>query len=233
MSVSQYAANASPTALSLNNETFLSSPNAAGAYVLIVDKNAMAAGDVLEIRGYKMAATGLTSRVVWVQTFYGAQATDDKMFASADKVIYNDLTDTNAVRFSLTQTAGTGRAYPWTVLEVAGFIQGDADKVWTSAARTLTETIQLKKNTAFSNFVFPMYGTGTRTPKTGLTVTTRVRIDSAAFASTTNTASEVATTGYYSINFEAADLNGNAIFFEASAAGCEPTAILIITQPNS
>jgi len=100
----------------VTTEHFLSSPNEAGKFQLEVDKTNMAAGDVVELRAYKMVLTGGTSRVVYIQTYYGAQPTDDLI--SLSPVIPNDLAEANAVRFSLTQTFGTGRAFPWKVLKV-------------------------------------------------------------------------------------------------------------------
>lgn len=97
------------------SEDFLSSPNVQGKFQLYLDMNAMQANDVLELRVYKMVLTGGTSRVVAVMTYYGVQPTDAKIAIS--DWIANELTDTNAVRFSLNQTFGTGRAYPWAVLK--------------------------------------------------------------------------------------------------------------------
>jgi len=95
-------------------ENFLSSPNAQGKFLLHVDLSNMAALDYTEIRRYKMALSGGTSRVIDVQTFQGAQPTDLLIFESDE--VWNSFTDTNAVRFSLKQTLGTARAYSWSVL---------------------------------------------------------------------------------------------------------------------
>ena len=99
----------------VTTEHFLSSPNAVGTYTLHVDTVNLAAGDVLELRVYQMVLTGGTSRVAYLMTWYGAQPTDDLIKVSVP--IGNDLTDTNALRFSLKQTFGTGRAFPWKVLQ--------------------------------------------------------------------------------------------------------------------
>jgi hypothetical protein len=47
--------------------------------------------------------------------FSGAQDADDLIAVSMP--ISNDITDANALRFSLKQTFGTGRAFPWKVLK--------------------------------------------------------------------------------------------------------------------
>ena len=101
----------------ISTEHFLTSPNVAGTFTLHVDTNAMAAGDVLELRIYQMVLTGGTQRVAYFQQYIGAQNADDLIKISVP--ISNELTDTNALRFSLKQTAGTGRAFPWKVLKYA------------------------------------------------------------------------------------------------------------------
>ena len=101
----------------IGTEHFLSSPNLAGVFTLHVDLVNMAAGDVLELRAYQMVLTSGTQRVVYYHAWYGAQPTDDLIAVSLP--IANELTDANALRFSLKQTFGTGRNYPWKVLKYA------------------------------------------------------------------------------------------------------------------
>lgn len=98
-------------------EDFLTSPNVAGTFTLHVDTVNMAAGDVIELRVYQMVLTGGTQRVAYVARYEGAQPTDDLIKISVP--ISNELTDTNALRFSLKQTAGTSRNFPWKVLKYA------------------------------------------------------------------------------------------------------------------
>lgn len=97
----------------VTTEHFLSSPNAVGTYVLTVDLSNMATLDVLELRVYKMTLTGGTTRVEYIETFGGAQPADALIFSFVP--VGNVLTDTNALRFSLKQTFGTGRNFAWTV----------------------------------------------------------------------------------------------------------------------
>lgn len=108
-------ADGSQTATGGGTEDFLSSPNVQGKFTLVVDLNAMQAGDVTELRVYKMTRASGTSRRVYAQQFQNAQPADALVVMLPE--VWNDLTDTNAVRFSLTQTFGTGRAYPWAVLK--------------------------------------------------------------------------------------------------------------------
>lgn len=98
----------------VTTEHFLTSPNVAGTFTLHVDTNAMAAGDVVELRIYQMVLTGGTTRVAYFAQFADAQPADDLIKVSVP--ISNELTDTNALRFSLKQTAGTSRSFPWKVL---------------------------------------------------------------------------------------------------------------------
>lgn len=112
MAVTAYASGTQSA--TVTTEHFLSSPNVAGVYTLHVDMNAMVAGDTVEFRVYQMVLTAGTQRPVEVWTFFGAQPTDAKIFVS--NPIANELTDTNALRFSLKQTTGTSRSFPWKVL---------------------------------------------------------------------------------------------------------------------
>ena len=100
----------------VTTEHFLSNVNVAGKFQLNVDTVNMAAGDVVELRIYDTASTGGTPRVAYLMTFYGAQATDDLIKITPE--IVNDLTDAQSLRFSLKQTFGTGRAFPWKVTKL-------------------------------------------------------------------------------------------------------------------
>ena len=97
----------------INTEHFLSSPNVAGVFHLELDLNALAAADYLEARVYKIVVAGGTSRVYIFQAFSGAQIEGGVIAATIP--VSNVLTDTNAVRFSIRQTAGVGRSIPWHV----------------------------------------------------------------------------------------------------------------------
>lgn len=112
MAVTAYAQNTQSA--TVTTEHFLSSPNVAGTFTLHVDTVNMVAGDVLELRVYQMVLTGGTQRVAYYARFDGAQPTDDLIKISVP--ISNELTDTNSLRFSLKQTFGTSRNFPWKVL---------------------------------------------------------------------------------------------------------------------
>lgn len=99
----------------VTTEHFLTSPNAVGTYTLHVDLVNMAAGDFVTLRVYQMVLTSGTQRVVYIATFQGVQPVDDRIAVSVP--IGNELTDTNSLRFSLTQDLGTSRDFPWKVLK--------------------------------------------------------------------------------------------------------------------
>lgn len=89
---------------------------------------------------------------------------------------------------------------------------------------------RVTKNTALSNFEFLMLdSTDHVTGKTGLTITSERSIDGGAFASTTNSAAEVAN-GIYKINLSAADLNGDVITLKFTSAGADGRFVTIVTQ---
>jgi hypothetical protein len=89
----------------------------AGTYTFHVDTTIMAAGDVLELRIYQIILTGGTRHVAYMSRFVGVQPVDDAIKLSVP--ISNELTDAGSLRFTLKQTLGTGRAYPWKVLKYA------------------------------------------------------------------------------------------------------------------
>ena len=65
----------------------------------------------------QIVLTGGTSRTAYVESYTGAQSADDLIKISVP--ISNELSDANSLQFTLKQTAGTGRAFPWKVLKYA------------------------------------------------------------------------------------------------------------------
>jgi hypothetical protein len=98
----------------IGTEHFLSSPNVAGVFTLHLDASNLDAGDLLEVRIYQKILTGGTERVVFYAIFAGAQTVEDAIKVSVP--IANDLAESDALRFSVKQTAGTGRDVAWKVL---------------------------------------------------------------------------------------------------------------------
>jgi hypothetical protein len=111
------AAGSGTQTATISTEHTLLDVSAAGTYTFHVDTNAMAAGDTLELRIYQMVLTGGTRRVAYFVSYSGAQSSDDLVKISVP--ISNELADSGALRFTLKQTAGTGRALPWKVLKYA------------------------------------------------------------------------------------------------------------------
>lgn len=104
---------ASQTAV-IGTEYLIASPSTAGVYTFHVDMVNMASGDFLELRVYQTVLSGGTSRVAYFETYQGAQPTDGLIAISAP--ISNDLAAASALRFSLKQTFGTGRNFPFKIL---------------------------------------------------------------------------------------------------------------------
>lgn len=103
------------TTVVVGTENFVSSPNVAGVFQFVVDKSNMVAGDVVELRVYRIVLTGGTARVAYLFRYTDVQPTDDMI--AEGPVIGNDLTDTNSLRFSILQTKGTARAFAWKVIQ--------------------------------------------------------------------------------------------------------------------
>lgn len=87
-----------------------------GVFQLVVDCVNMVAGDAVELRVYQIVLTGGTRRVAMYQSFFDAQPADD--VAKIAVPISNELTDAGSLRFSLKQTLGTSRSFPWKVLKL-------------------------------------------------------------------------------------------------------------------
>ncbi len=89
----------------------------AGTFTFHVDLFPMASGDTVELRIHQMVLTSGTRRVAYMETFTGAQVADNLIQISV--AISNELTDAGALRFTLKQTAGSGKSYVWKVLKYA------------------------------------------------------------------------------------------------------------------
>lgn len=82
---------------------------AAGIYQLKVDTANLAAGDILELRMYGKVRSTDTERLMWGPASYGPVP------PSIDIVVSPADVCAASVKFTLKQTAGTGRAYPWAI----------------------------------------------------------------------------------------------------------------------
>ena len=102
----------------ITTEHTLADTSAAGIYVLTVDLNDLSAGDVLELRIYKMVLAGGTRRVVFNVTYRDLQHEGKRIAVSVP--VSTALSDSGAIRATLKQTAGSaGRSFPWSLEKFA------------------------------------------------------------------------------------------------------------------
>lgn len=102
------AADSGSQTATISTEHSLTQQTGIGIYVLLVDTNAMAAGDTLTLRIKTKRSTGDTVRTAYSYSFSDAQAEPNKYSVPVPS-------DTEII-CTLTQTAGIGRAYPWKLL---------------------------------------------------------------------------------------------------------------------
>ena len=93
----------------ITTEHSLATPTTIATYVFSVDTVNLALGDTVELRAYDMV-DATNYREVWMFTYQHAQATNGKVFPP--------LAVTTQAKFTLLQTAGTGRAFPWSVRRI-------------------------------------------------------------------------------------------------------------------
>lgn len=100
----------------IGTEHTLSTPTTAATYQLNVDCQNLANGDLVELRIYKQI-DGTNSRQCWKGTFQNAQTTGTD---SGNPGKFSPYVETagNQLKFTLKQTAGTGRNFPWSLERV-------------------------------------------------------------------------------------------------------------------
>jgi hypothetical protein len=96
----------------IDTEHTLRTTVAAGTFQLWVDISAMQTGDTLELRAKTNILSAGSVNVIFLQTFSGAAPADDAVQVSIP------LPADQPVVFTLKQTAGTGRDFPWKVLSL-------------------------------------------------------------------------------------------------------------------
>ncbi|MHB1176073.1 MAG: hypothetical protein ACYCZJ_13220 [Sulfuriferula sp.] len=95
----------------IGTETFLGTAiTAAGVYVLVLDTNAMLNGDTLVMRAYTKAKGASVSRIAYVGAISNIQIDPNKYSIPIP-------VDTE-IKFSITQTTGTARAFDWNILSL-------------------------------------------------------------------------------------------------------------------
>lgn len=90
---------------SIGTEHTLASPTTAGTYVLEVDTSNLVNGDLVELRVYNKV-DGTNYRQVWKGAYQHIQVDNNK--ASPPLALAGA-----GAKFTLKQTAGTGRSFPW------------------------------------------------------------------------------------------------------------------------
>jgi hypothetical protein len=93
----------------INTEHMLATPTTNATYVFHVDTVNLVNGDLVELRCYDKV-DGINYRQMWKGTYQHAQVNNAK--ASPPIAV------TAQAQFSLKQTAGTGRAFPWSVRRI-------------------------------------------------------------------------------------------------------------------
>lgn len=112
MAIAEHASGTT-SALSIGTETFLGTdPEATdGIFQFVVDVSNLALADKLEIRLYEVALSGDTTSLQ-IQMWPLQHAQIDKLFMSPSLILLHRW------RFSLKQTAGTGRTFKWSIRKV-------------------------------------------------------------------------------------------------------------------
>ena len=99
-------------AATLDTEHTLGSEETVDAYYqLLVDASAMVNGDVLVLRGKVKVASGGTARIVMRATF--------RDVLEQDHLLSIPVPNIYGLIFTLEQTDGTGRTFPWSILRAA------------------------------------------------------------------------------------------------------------------
>lgn len=95
----------------LTTEHDLGSPplNNAGTYLLVIDAANLANGETLTLRAYRKARAADTQRIVFEAVFQHAVA------APILVSVPIPLPANGALKFTLRQDGGTGRAFPWSI----------------------------------------------------------------------------------------------------------------------
>lgn len=131
-------------------------------------------------------------------------------------------------RFTLTQAETNGNKLTFVCVSATANIE--VFPLPAGTIYTIPATIGIEKNAALTGFTFCMVSsTDHITAATGLTVTATRSIDGAAFAACANSVAEISS-GWYSINLAAADLNGNTIALLFTATGADPVRLFIKTE---
>lgn len=213
--------------------------------------------DVSTKTGYSLSTAGI--KAIWDQlttalTTIGSigKKLTDWVLGSDSKVILSSDTQTGVTIPSVT-TVGTcttnsdmrgtdSAALAATALSIANWTTERAGYLDELAAANLPADIDavkaktdnlpsgVAKNVALANFPFMMVdSTDHVTPKTLLTVTATISKDGGAFASCTNTVTEISN-GMYKISLTQTEMNADVIVLKFTATGADQRTIVITTS---
>lgn len=93
----------------VSTEHILASPTTNATYVFSVDTVNLVLGDLVELRCYDMV-DAVNFRQIWKGAFQHVQTNVGK--------VSPPIACTTQCKFTLKQTAGTGRAFPWSVRRI-------------------------------------------------------------------------------------------------------------------
>jgi len=94
----------------ISTEHTLGTITTSGSFVLGLDTNAMALGDILVVRAKLKVRSAGTTRLTYEATYAHVQ--------NEPVILSIPIASTNEVVFTIEQTAGTGRAFPWEIWEL-------------------------------------------------------------------------------------------------------------------
>lgn len=102
--------NGTTSALSIGTETALGSAETSNKnLILAIDTANLANGDLIELRIYTKCLSGGTERLAYLRTYRNAQGAPLKYSPPVPADI--------SFRCTIKQTTGTGRTFPWAILQ--------------------------------------------------------------------------------------------------------------------
>lgn len=107
--MAQNVANGTQTATVSTEHTLNDQSGVAGDYQLWVNLTNLANGDVVELRVYGKVLSADAYGVIWFAVY------SDAVGADSEIVVSPPVMCVNGAKFTLKQTAGTGRSFKWNV----------------------------------------------------------------------------------------------------------------------
>jgi hypothetical protein len=110
MAISEHGSG-SQTCTVTTEHTLTGAESEDGIFQFVLDTANLVAGDVLEVRVKEKARSSDTQRLAYMDTLSGVQG--EPLWMSPSMILMHDWD------FSIKQTAGTGRAIPWSIRQIA------------------------------------------------------------------------------------------------------------------